>query len=137
MLLYSHESFMDDHIMLDIAHVVVLSILKSYQPHMCTCVQTETILLCSTVCCSHERQSSIELELLELSDISYAKENKELKEEIERLRGSYTQLKGKCHAQSAQENCYNMMKNLEKGTTVTCSKPLQRSTKLSKKKHEQ
>jgi hypothetical protein len=79
---------MDDHIMLDIAHEVVLSILKSYQSHMCTCVQTKTILLCANVCCSHERQSSIELELSGISDISYAKENKELKGEIERLRGS-------------------------------------------------
>jgi hypothetical protein len=34
---------MDNHIMLDIAHKVVMANIKSYQPHLCTCVQIETI----------------------------------------------------------------------------------------------
>jgi hypothetical protein len=45
--LYCHERFMDDHIMLDNAHEVVLTNLKSYQPHKCTCLQIEAILPCA------------------------------------------------------------------------------------------
>jgi hypothetical protein len=44
MLVCSHNKFMDSHIMLEMAHEVVLTNLKSYQPHICTCTQTETIL---------------------------------------------------------------------------------------------
>jgi 5'(3')-deoxyribonucleotidase len=44
MLLCSHENLMDDHIKLNIAHEVVVTNLKSQQPHSCTCVQIETIL---------------------------------------------------------------------------------------------
>jgi hypothetical protein len=35
---------MDDHIMLDITHEVVIENLKSQQPHSCTCTQIQTIL---------------------------------------------------------------------------------------------
>jgi hypothetical protein len=45
MLVCSQNKFMDSHIMLEMAHEVVLTNLKSYQPHMCTCVEIETILL--------------------------------------------------------------------------------------------
>jgi hypothetical protein len=61
MPLYSHERFMDDHIILDSAHEVVLTNLKSYQPHKCTCVQIETILPCANLCCSQAIQPYIEL----------------------------------------------------------------------------
>jgi hypothetical protein len=52
MLVCSHNKFMDSHIMLEIAHEVVLTNLKSYQPHICTCTQIETILSCANKCCS-------------------------------------------------------------------------------------
>jgi hypothetical protein len=42
-------------------------------------------------------------------------------------------LKGKCHAQPSQDNRDNMVKKLEKGTTIACTKPLRKNTKLSKK----
>jgi hypothetical protein len=84
-------------------------------------------------CCSQESQSSIELKFSGTSNVSYAKENNELKEENERLRRSLTQLKGKCHAQPSQDNRDSLVKKLEKGTTVVCTKPLQKNTKLSKK----
>ena len=61
------------------------------------------------------------------------KKNKELKEEVGRLRRSLTLLKGKCHAQPSQDNRDNMVKKLEKGTTIACTKPLRKNTKLSKK----
>ena len=133
MLVCSHNKFMDSHIMLEMAHEVVLTNLKSYQPHICTCTQVETILSCANKCCSQESQSSIELEISGISDISITQENKELKEEVGMLRRSLTRLKGKCHAQPSQDNRDNMVKKLEKGTTVACTKPLQKKTKLSKK----
>jgi hypothetical protein len=68
--------------------------LKSYQPHICTCTQIETILSCANKCCSQESKSSIGLEFSGTSNVSYAKENNELKEENEMLRRSLTQLKG-------------------------------------------
>jgi hypothetical protein len=37
------------------------------------------------------------------------------------------------NAQPSQGNCDNLVKKLEKGTTVVCTKPLQKNTKLSKK----
>jgi hypothetical protein len=51
MLLCSHKNLMDDHIMLNIAHEVVIENLKSQQPHSCTCIQIETILPCANACC--------------------------------------------------------------------------------------
>jgi hypothetical protein len=39
MLVCSHNKFMDSHIMLYMTHEVVLTNLKSYQPHICTCTQ--------------------------------------------------------------------------------------------------
>jgi hypothetical protein len=54
MLLYSHKNLMDGHIMLDIAHEVVIANLKSHQPHSCTCVQIETILPYINACCMPE-----------------------------------------------------------------------------------
>jgi hypothetical protein len=100
MLVCSHNKFMDSHIMLEMAHEAVLTNFKSYKPHLCTCTQIETILSCANKCCSQESQSSIELEFSGTSNVSYAKENNELKEENKRLRRSLTQLKRKCHAQS-------------------------------------
>jgi hypothetical protein len=38
MLLCSHENLMDDHIILNITHEVVIENLKSQQPHSCTCI---------------------------------------------------------------------------------------------------
>jgi hypothetical protein len=133
MLVCSHNKFMDSHIMLEMAHEVVLTNLKSYQPHICTCTQIETILSCANKCCSQESQSSIELEFLGTSNVSYAKGNNELKEEKERLKRSLTQLKEKCHAQPSQDNRDNIVKKVETGTTVACTKPLQKNTNLSKK----
>jgi hypothetical protein len=112
MLVCSHNKFIDSHIMLEMAHEVVLTNLKSYQPHIYICTQIETILSCVNKCCSQESQSSIELEFSGTSNISYAKENNELKEEKERLRRSLTQLKGKCHAQPSKDNRDNMVKKL-------------------------
>jgi hypothetical protein len=133
MLVCSHNKFIDSHIMLEMAHEVVLTNLKSYQPHICTCTQIETILSCANKCFSQASQSSIELEILGISDISIIQENKELKEEVGRLRRSLTLLKGKCHAQPSHDNRDNMVKKLEKRTTAACTNPLQKNAKFPKK----
>jgi uncharacterized small protein (DUF1192 family) len=136
MLLCSHENLMDDHIMLNIAHEVVIENLKSQQPHTCTCVQIKTILPCANACCSRASKSSFELEFLGINDGTY----QELKEENERLRTSLTQLKGKCTAQPSQDNCDYMVKKLETGTTVACTKPLEENVKnlrnVKRKEHK-
>jgi hypothetical protein len=112
MLLCSHENLMNDHIMLDIAHEVVIENLKFQQPHSCTCIHIETILSCANACCS-----------------SASKSCQKLKEENERLRMSLTQLKGKCTAQPSQDNRDHMVKKLETGTTVACKKSLEENVK--------
>jgi hypothetical protein len=91
---------MDDHIILNIAHEVVIENLKSQQPHSCTCIKIETILPCANACCPSTSKSSCELELAGTNDDTYQK----LKEENERLKMSLTQLKGKCIAQPSQDN---------------------------------
>jgi hypothetical protein len=114
MFLRSHKNLMDDHIILNIAHEVVIENLKSEQPHSWTCVQIETMLPCANACCSPTSKSFFELESPRIDDISY----QELKEENEKLRTSLTQLKGKCIAQPSQDNRDDMVKKLETGTTV-------------------
>jgi hypothetical protein len=37
-------------------------------------------------------------------------------------------LKGNYHAQPSQDNCDNMVKKLQKGTTLACTKPFQKNT---------
>jgi hypothetical protein len=51
-----------------------------------------------------------------------ASENDELKREIEMLNMELSQLKGKSHVQPFQDNRDDMVKNLEKGSTITCAK---------------
>jgi uncharacterized small protein (DUF1192 family) len=124
MLLCSHKNLMDDHIMLNIAHEVIIENLKSQQPHSCTCIQIETILPCPNACCPSTSKSSFELEFAGTKDDTYQK----LKEEIERLKMSLTQ-KGKCIAQPSQDNRDHMVKKLETGTTVACTKSLEENVK--------
>jgi hypothetical protein len=47
MLSYSHNELVDDHIMLDIAHEVVITSLNSCEPHSCTCDKlVKSIIMC-------------------------------------------------------------------------------------------
>jgi hypothetical protein len=125
MLRYSNENLLDDHIILNIAHEVVIENIKSQQPHSCTCIQIETILPCANACCPSTSKSSFELKFAGTKDDKYQK----LKEENERLKMSLTQLKGKCIAQLSQDNCDHMVKKLEMGTTVACTKSLEENVK--------
>jgi hypothetical protein len=89
--------------MLEIAHEVVITSVKSYQPHThkCTCSQIPSILSCANKCVSQASQSSIEENLIE---------NNDLKEEVERLKKDVTQLKGEEKAQPSQDNRVLMQK---------------------------
>jgi hypothetical protein len=135
MLLCSHENLMNDHIMLDITHEVVIENLKSQQPHSCTSIQIDAILPCVNACCPSTSKPSFELEFAGTKDDTYQK----LKEENERLKMSLTQLKGKCIAQPSQDNRDHMVKKLETGTTVACIKPLEGNVKdlrIAKRKEQ-
>jgi hypothetical protein len=50
---------MDDHIILNIAHEVVIENLKSQQPHSCTCIQIETTLPCANVVVRRQANPSL------------------------------------------------------------------------------
>jgi hypothetical protein len=93
MLLYSHENLMDDHIILNIAHEVVIENLKSQQPQSCTCIQTKIILPCANACCPSTSKSSFELEFAGTKIDTYQK----LKEENERLKNELDTTKREVH----------------------------------------
>jgi hypothetical protein len=59
MLLCSHENLMDNHIILNTAHEVVIENLKFQQPQPCTCIQIETISSCAYACCPSTSKSSL------------------------------------------------------------------------------
>ena len=130
-LLCSHEKLMESHLMLEVAHEVVVTTVKSYQPHThkCTYTQVSSILSCANKCCSQASQPSVEHVIVETCDDSIAKENEQLKEEVEMLKRDLIQWKGKCNAQPSQDNHEDMMKKLEKGSTDACIKPYQKGYK--------
>jgi hypothetical protein len=99
-LSYSHNKMIDDHIMLDVAHEVVLVSLNSYQPHTCTCAHLENILPCANPCCSKESQSLIKQK--------FAGRIKRNKRKMRRTR----------HAQPPQDIHGCVVKRLEKGETT-------------------
>jgi hypothetical protein len=115
----------DNHIMLNIAHEVVIENLKSQQPHSCTCIQIKTILPCANACCPSISKSSFEPKFPGTKDDTC----QGLKEENERLRMSLTQLKGKCTTQPSEDNRDYTVKKLETGTTVACTKSLEEKVK--------
>jgi hypothetical protein len=71
----SYEKLVDSYAILEIAHEVVLSSIKSIQPlsHTCTCSQVQVNLSCANDCLSQASQSSIEHVLLESCDDLIAK----------------------------------------------------------------
>jgi hypothetical protein len=125
MLLYSHENLMDDHILLNIAHEVVIENLKSKQPHSCTCIQIEIVLPCANACCSSTSKPSLELEFVGVKEHSC----QELKEENGRLRMSLTQLTGKCTAQPSQDNRDHMVKSLRREQPRHAQNPLKKMSR--------
>ena len=124
---YSHEKLVESHAILDIAHEVVLSTVKSIQPltHTCTCSHVNIEFYCAKPCCSQASQSSIEHVFVESCDDLIAQENDELKQEVEKLKKDLSELKEKSKVQPSQDNRTNMVKKLERGSNVTSSTPQQ------------
>jgi hypothetical protein len=76
-------------------------------------------------CLSQASQSSIEHVPIESCDDLIAKENDKLKQEVEKLQKDLYVLKEKSKVQPSQDNREDMVKKLEKGSTVTSSTPQQ------------
>jgi hypothetical protein len=107
---------------------------KSSQPHTCTCAPKSIDLSCANTCCSQAKPSCDEQAIVETCDDHIASENDDLKREVEMLKMELSWLKSKCHVQPSQDNLDNMVNKLENGATVTCSKlPL---TDLTKSHHK-
>jgi hypothetical protein len=106
--------------MLEVAHEVVITSVKSYQPltHTLTRTPSQLNISCTNECASQASQSSIEQNLLE---------NHELKEEVERLRKNVIRLKDKEKAQPSQDNRENMVKKLERGSNLASYKIQQKN----------
>ena len=78
---------------------------------------------CTKPCLIQASQSSIEHVFVESCDVLIAQENVELMKEVEKLKKDLSELKEKSQVKPSQDNCVNMVKKLEKGSTVTSSTP--------------
>jgi hypothetical protein len=125
---------MDSYALLESTHEVMLTTVKSSQPHTCTCAPHSIDLYCADSCDSQAKPSCDEHVLVETCDSLIASENDELKRENEMLKMELSQLKGKGHMQPSQDNRDHMVKKLEKGWTITCTKLPQISLKTSYQK---
>jgi hypothetical protein len=123
----SHEKLVDSYASLEIAHEVVLSSIKFLQPltPTCTCSLVNNEFACTKPCCSQASQSSIEHVFVESCDDLIAQENHELKQEVEKLKRDLYVLKEESQVQPPRDNRDDMVKKLEKGSTVTDSTPQQ------------
>jgi hypothetical protein len=117
MLAYSHNELVDDHIMLDVAHDVVIANLNSCEPHSCTRAHLDNISPCANPCCSKESQ------FLNEHQVAGSKEklliNKERNKKAKQLRRRRI-------AQPPQDIHGRVVKKLETGETAA-------SVKLHKK----
>jgi hypothetical protein len=73
----------------------------------------------------NEKCFEVEDVVVESCNDLIAKENDELNQEVKRLMKDLARLKGKSIIQPSQDNCENMVKKVEKGSTVTCFKCIQ------------
>jgi hypothetical protein len=59
-----HDKLLDDHIILNVAHEVVVNSLSSCEPHSCSCANLDHILSCTNPCYSKKGQSLIEQQVV-------------------------------------------------------------------------
>jgi hypothetical protein len=112
-----HDNLLDRHIMLDIAHEVVIANLNTCEPHSCTRAHLSNISPCANPCCSKESQ------LLDEHQVAGSKE----KVLINKERNKKTkQLRRRRIAQPSQDIHGRVVKKLETGKTAA-------SVKLHKK----
>ena len=113
---------MDSFVNLEVAHEVIVAMVKSYKQIDNTCSQNE----------NKEKQSWYEQVIVEDCNDDLALENEVLKQEVERLSQDLSKLKGKSVVQPSQDNRETMVKKLEKGSTVQNSCNLIHKSKESK-----
>jgi len=96
-----YEKLADSHAMLEVAHEVVLTSIKSYQSlsHTCTCSQVQIMLSCDKPHCSHATNFCVEHVVAESCDDLIAEENDQLKREVEGLKIEMKLMKSKCQMQ--------------------------------------
>jgi hypothetical protein len=107
---------------------------KDFQSHTCTCAPHSIILSYANSCCSQAKPSCDEQVHVETCDDFIASENDELKRENEMLMMELRQLKDKGHVQPSQDSHGHMVKKLEKGSTITYAKLPQINLKTSYQK---
>jgi hypothetical protein len=105
MLSYSHSKLVDDHIMLDIAHEVVITSLNSCEPHSCTSDQLVKVLSCADLHCPKKGQSLIEKQAV-------GSKRKLLGNKKQR------QLRRRRHARLPQDIYKHVVNKLEEGGTA-------------------
>jgi hypothetical protein len=113
MLSYSHNKLVDDHIMLDITHEVVITSLNLCKPHSCTCAHLDNISPCANPYCSKGSKCLNEQQVV-------GSKRKLLGNKKQR------QLRRRRHAQLPQDICENVVKKLEKGETAARVKLLEK-----------
>ena len=118
---------MDSHVSLEVAHEVMVTTVKFYEPltHTCTCSQVQIDLTCTKLCCYQASQSSIEQVFVESCDDFIAQENEKLMHEVKRLKEEVIKLKGKEQVRPSQDNRDSVVKKLEKDSNFTSSAPQQ------------
>jgi hypothetical protein len=133
-LLCSHNELINSYALLESAHEVMVTKVKDFEPHTCTCAPPSLDLSCANSYCSQAKSSCDEHVLVETCDSFITNENDELKRENEMLKMELSRLKGKDHVQPSQDNSGHMVKKLKKGSTVTCAKLPQINLKASYQK---
>jgi hypothetical protein len=133
-LLCSPKELMGSYALLESTNEVMVTTVKDSQPHTCTCAQPSIDLSCANSCCYQAKPSCDENVLVETYDSLIASENDELKRENEMLKMELSRLKGKGHVQPSQDNRDHMVKKLEKGSIVMCTKLSQIDLKTSYQK---
>ena len=134
----SHEELVESSIMLEVAHEVVITSVKSSQPltHSLTSTPSQLNVSCTNECAPQASQSSKGKGKRRSAKSSKKKcnliENIELKEEVQRLKKDVIRFRGKEKAQPSQDNRNNMVKKLEKGSNLASFKTQQRNHISSK-----
>jgi hypothetical protein len=113
MLSSSHNELVDDHIMLDVAHEVVIANLNSCEPHSCTRAHLDNISPCANPCCSKESQ------FLNEHQAAGSKEKLLINKESNK---KAKQLRRRCIAQPPQDIHGRVVKKLETGETAASVK---------------
>jgi hypothetical protein len=119
----SNDNLQDAHVMLQVSHEVVATLIKHFQPptQKCTCSLNSINFVCANVCCSQSQQSSVEQIHVDSCDDLIVEENDLLKLEVKRIKLEVIKLQGKALGKPTQDNCDRMVNKLESRTTVSRS----------------